>query len=94
MDAGYHVQPEPDSCEVCGYAVEQGLDVAYEHARIRMLTGFLLQDLRELEGATARFSSLAVSQIGEEPGPVHYLGPHHWYWALFFEPEVQLGLRS
>lgn len=88
----YHVLPDPGTCEVCTYAVEQGLDNAYEHALIRLATGLLLRDLADVEG-TARFSSVVVSRVGEEPGPVHHLWPHHWYWALFFEPEVRLSRR-
>jgi hypothetical protein len=89
----YHVQPEPDVCEVCKYAVEQNLDVAYQHALVRLATVLLLGDLGDIEGDTARFSSLVVSRVGEEPGPVHYLEPYHWYWALFFEPEIGLSRR-
>lgn len=89
----YHREPIPDVCDVCRYAVEHSLDCGYEHARARLATLFLQQDLEDLEGTT-RLSSIAVSHTGFEPGPVHPLDPRHWFWAMFYEPQVRLSWRE
>jgi hypothetical protein len=74
----------------CRYAVDREPDRGYEHARARLATVFLQQDLEELDGAT-KLSSVAVTRSGFEPGPVHPLEPHHWFWAMFYEPRVRLS---
>lgn len=79
---------------MCQYAVNHGLDCAYEHARSRLATVLLQQDLEDLHGATTRLSSLAVSQSGFEPGPVHALDPRHWFWAIFHEPRIRLSWQE
>jgi hypothetical protein len=90
----YHARPEPDACDVCRYAVEHALDCGYEHARTRVATAFLLEDLEELHGATTRLSSLAVAEAGFEPGSVHPLEPRHWFWAMFHEPRIRVSLEE
>lgn len=90
----FHRDPLPTVCEACAYAVERNLDCAYEHARTRAATNFLLQDLEDLAGGSASLRGLAVSSTGVEPGPVHELDPRHWYWAIYFSPEVQLSLKE
>lgn len=87
----YHREPRAGECDVCDYSLEQGLDVAYEHARARLATLFLRQDLEEIAPATTRLSSLAVSGSGPEPGPVHDFEPRHWFWAIFYEPLIRLS---
>lgn len=89
----YHDQPNAD-CDVCRYAVRHDLDCGYEHARARVALAWLLQDLEELSGGVAALSSLAVEAVGIEPGPVHPLEPRHWFWALFFAPEIGIILRN
>jgi hypothetical protein len=90
----YHVQPQPDTCDVCKYAVEYDSDCAYEHARARVATAFLLEDLQELApGETTKLDSVAVVSTGVEPGPVHALDPRHWFWAMYYEPVIRLSLR-
>ena len=90
----YHVNPLPNSCDVCRYAVQNELDCAYEHARARVALVWLLQDLQSLEGESASLSSLAVESVGIEPGPVHPLEPRHWYWAMFYSPEIRISLKN
>jgi len=87
----YHVEARPDLCDVCRYAVEHELDTAYEHARTRLATVFLQQDLEEIAPATTKLDSLAVSRSGIEPGPVHDLDPRHWFWGIYFEPRIRLS---
>ena len=89
----FHDIPQVEVCDVCRYAVEYQLDCAYEHARTRLTAMFLLQDLADLDGGTASLQGLAVSSFGVEPGPVHSVEPRHWYWAMFYYPEVRIGLR-
>jgi hypothetical protein len=88
----YHSDPVPDACDVCKYAVEHELDCGYEHARTNLARAWLVEDLAEA-GESVRLSSVAVSAAGVEPGPVHQLEPRHWFWAMFFEPEIRISLR-
>ena len=90
----FHEVPQPEACDVCRYAQEQQLDCAYEHARARVATSFMIQDLSDLNGRTASLGSLAVASVGVEPGPVHPIEPRHWFWAMFFAPEIRIGLRE
>lgn len=91
---GFHEPPIPGTCEVCSFAIEHGLDPRYEHALTRLATLWLLQDLDDLAGQPARLSALAVRSAGVEPGPVHELDPRHWYWAMFYEPEIRISLAG
>lgn len=88
----FHPRPEPQGCDVCKYAIEHELDCGYEHARARIASAFLLQDLEELGGGTTKLDSLAVTEVGLEPGPVHPLELRHWFWAMFYEPTIRISL--
>ncbi len=90
----YHTLPLPTACDVCRYVLEHGLDCAYEHARVRLATAWLVDDLADLDGRTAGLMSLAVSHLGVEPGPVHPIEPRQWFWAIAYEPNIRLSLRS
>lgn len=87
----YHREPRAGECDVCDYAIEHRLDLPYEHARVRLATVFLQQDLEEIDPGTTKLSSLAVSRSGLEPGPVHDLDPRHWFWAIYYEPHIRLS---
>lgn len=90
----FHDKAQPETCDVCKYAIEHELDCAYEHSRTRVAAAFLLQDLGELNsGETTKLSSLAVSETGVAPGPVHPLEPRHWFWALYYESTIRLSLE-
>ena len=64
----------------------------YEHARTRLATLWLLQDLKDMAGEPARLSSLAIRSAGVSPGPIHELEPRHWFWAMLYEPDIRLTL--
>ncbi len=89
----YHTHPVPTACDVCAYVVAHGLDCAYEHARVRLATEWLLEDLEDLESETAALLGLAVSHVGIEPGPVHPMDPRHWVWAMLHEGRIRVSLR-
>ncbi|MFN8585404.1 MAG: hypothetical protein U0446_08815 [Dehalococcoidia bacterium] len=86
----YHREPRAGECDVCDDSLQHQLDLPYEHARVRLATVFLTQDL-EIEPETTKLSSLAVSRSGLEPGPVHDLDPRHWFWAICDEPGIRLS---
>lgn len=67
----YHVDAQPDTCDVSGYAVEHDLDLPYEHALVRVATLSMVEDLAQLGGRSTRLSTVALSHTGLEPGPVH-----------------------
>jgi hypothetical protein len=91
----FHRQPQPDICDVCLYVEEHELDCAYEHARARLATTFLLEDLAALpRQETTRLSALAVRSSGFAPGPVHPIDPRHWFWAMYHEPEIRISLGA
>ncbi len=88
----FHSEPIVGICDVCKYATTHDLDCGYEHARANVATAWLIQDLSEVESLPLR--ALAVSAAGVEPGPVHDLEPRHWFWAMWFEPNVRISLRE
>lgn len=89
-----HNPPVPAACDVCKYAVEHQIDPQYEHARTRLATLWLLQDLEDLSGEPARLSGLVIYSAGVAPGPVHELEPRHWFWAMFYESDIRLTLQG
>ena len=90
----YHSTPQPATCDVCLYSVEHDLNCGYEHARARVATALLLEDLENLEGESAALSALALTRFGKEPGPVHPLEPRHWYWAMFHASDIRISWRE
>ncbi len=89
----YHAVPQPVTCDVCKYALDHSYDCAYEHARVRVATAWLLDDLEQIEGESAALIGLAVSHVGVEPGPVHPIDPRHRFWAILHEPDIRLSYR-
>ena len=89
-----HPEPIPGICDVCRYAMDEGLDNESEHALTRLATLLLIHDLEEMGGGPLRLSGLAVSIFPPvDQGPQHPIAPRHWFWAIFHEPDVQLVLR-
>lgn len=90
-----HVQPVPDICDVCKFAVTNNRDHENEHALVRLATELLIADLEEMGGGPARLAGLAVSRFPPvDHGPQHIIEPRHWYWAIFHEPGIQLTLAE
>ena len=89
-----HEPVSPDTCDVCKYAVEHGLDSGVEHTLTQAATVYLLEDLEAAPDGYLTLSGIAADAIGFEPGPVHPFEPRHWYWALLTEHEIVLSLRS
>ncbi len=88
----FHAEPIVEACDVCRHAVAHELDCGYEHGRTNVATAWLIEDLSEAESLPLR--SLAVSAAGIEPGPVHHLEPRHWFWAMWYEPNIRISLRG
>ncbi len=88
----FHSEPIVEICDVCKYASAHELDCGYEHARTNVATAWLIEDLSEADSLPLR--SLAVSAAGVEPGPVHELEPRHWFWAMWYEPNIRISLRE
>ena len=90
-----HNPPEPDACDVCRYAIDNGVDVEHEHAMTRLAFMLLDEALAAMGGGPARLSGLAVSTFPPiDVGPIQRLEPRHYYWALFHSPTLQIVLKE
>ena len=89
-----HPAPVPDACDVCTYALENGLSHESEHGITALATRILVSDLEDVGGGPSRLSRIAVGRFPPvDVGPQHIIEPRHWFWAIFYEPKIQLVLR-
>ena len=89
-----HAESVPDTCDICEYVVEHpGSDLRLEHGLVNLAAALLLDYLAEAGGGPLPLRAFAIYSVGVEPGPMHRMGPRHWYWAIWHERDVVLSLR-